>query len=196
MPMRVRRVFHLPEALFALLAVSAHAEVLIERTILPFEVAPSSFAIGLPGGVNFCFDPVRGGVCYAWTGGFIDLTNVRPGVGGKHIRPVKLLGPVVYREEGNSPLRRGDPARPPVVEFKGYTLHHDFVEFRYTVDGFLLQEEIRAGPGGTGLVRRFRIEGATDAKWWYVIDGKPARPLLAGPDGKLTLDISFQSPAP
>ncbi|MSU65840.1 MAG: hypothetical protein EXS38_07015 [Opitutus sp.] len=194
--MRVSRALPLIVALFAVLAPSASAEVLIERTILPFDVAPSSFAIGLPGGVNFCFDPVRGGVCYAWTGGFIDLTNVRPGFGGKHISPVKLLGPVVYREDGNAPLRRGDPARPPVVEFKGYTLHGDAVEFRYTVDGFLLQEEIRARPGGGGLVRRFRIEGATDAKWWYVTDGKPARPLTAGPDGKLTLEISFQSPAP
>ncbi len=194
-PMKISRALPLARVLLALFAVAARAEVLIERTVLPFDVSPSSFAIGLPGGVNFCFDPVRGGVCYAWTGGFIDLTTVRPGVGGKHISPVKLLGPVVYREEGNAPLRRGDPTRPPVVEFKGYTLHDDAVEFRYTVDGFLLQEEIRARPGG-GLVRRFRVAGGTDAKWWYVTDGQPARPLAVGADGQLTLEIPFQSPAP
>jgi hypothetical protein len=61
---------------------------------MPLDASPSSFAIGLPGGVNFCFDPVRGGVSYAWKGGFVDLAPARPGP-GKFINPVKLLAPVV-----------------------------------------------------------------------------------------------------
>ena len=48
--------------------VISRAEVQIERTHMP-EAHASSFAFGLPGGVNFCYDPVRGGVNYAWTGG-------------------------------------------------------------------------------------------------------------------------------
>jgi hypothetical protein len=181
--------------LLIFLAATMRAEVLIERTYMPFDVAPSSFAIGLPGGVNFCFDPVRGGLSYAWSGEFLDITSVRPGVGGKHITAVKLLGPVVYREEGTLPLRRGDPGRVPAYEFKGYTLHDDFVEFRYTLDGVLVREEVRARPGGGGLVRRFRADGATDAKWWYVTDGKPAT-ALATIDGQLTLEIPFHSSTP
>src|SRR4051812_47362819 len=112
----------------ALMAQPASAEVQIERTVMPFDASPSSFAIGLPSGVNFCFDHVRGGINYAWTGNFIDITNVRPGLGGKHIAPVKLLGDVFYRDDGNSPLRRGDPAHAPTFEFKGYTLAADAVE--------------------------------------------------------------------
>lgn len=53
----------------------------IQRIFLPNGASPSSFAVGLPGGVNFCFDPVRGAVSYVWIGGFLDLTPARPGIG-------------------------------------------------------------------------------------------------------------------
>ena len=157
-------------------AAFARAEVQIERIAMPFDAGPSSFAIGLPGGVNFCFDPVRGGVSYVWTGGFLDLTPARPGP-GKFIAPVKLLGPVAYQETGAAPLRRGDPTRPPVVEFTGYTLRADAVEFRYTVDGVPVREEIRARADGAALVRRITLAGAGDAKWWHVVEGRPPMEL-------------------
>jgi hypothetical protein len=176
------------------LAAPARAEVQIERTFLPFDVAPSSFAIGLPSGVNFCYDPVRAGVCYAWTGGFLDIKPVRPGVSGKFLSPAGLLGPVVYRENGPTPLRRGDPAHVPVCEFKGYTLRDDSVEFRYTLDGVLVREDIRAANGG--LVRRFRIDGATDAKWWYAVDGQPASALNRTSDGQFELEVKFGGTKP
>src|SRR5687767_10599532 len=140
--------FTLALGLFAPFALGA--EVLVERIFMPLDASPSSFAVALPGGVNFCFDPVRGGVSYAWKGGFIDVTPARPGT-GKFISPVKLLGPVVYQETGAAPLRRGDPARVPVVEFNGYTLRDDAIEFRYAVDGVLVREEIRANANRDAL---------------------------------------------
>lgn len=170
-------------------AASLRAEVQIERLFLP-DAAPSSFAIGLPGGVNFCFDPVRGAVSYAWTGGFLDLSPARPGP-GKFIHAAKLLGPVVYQETGVAPLRRGDPARAPVVEFTGYTLRADAVEFRYTVDGLAVREEIRAAPGGAGLTRRFTIAGGSDAKWWHVVDGRPPAELKREAAGTFVLELPF-----
>ena len=159
------------------LAFTLHAEVQIERIFMPLDAAPSSFAIGLPGGVSFCFDPVRGGVSYAWKGGFVDISPARPGAAGKFIQAVKLAGPVAYQESGVAPLRRGDPARPPVVEFTGYTLRDDAVEFRYTVDGTPVREEVRASRDGSALVCRFQIEGGADAKWWHVVNGRPASEL-------------------
>lgn len=180
--------------LLALGAV-AHAEVQIERTYLPFDASPSSFAIGLPGGVNFCFDAVRGGVSYAWSGGFIDLTNVRPGM-GKKISPAALLGPVVYRESGPAPLRRGDPARAPIVEFKGYTLRDAAVEFRYTVDGLLVREEIKARADGGGLMRTFRVENSVGEKWWYAPAGQPPSNLTPESSGSFTLATPFGKAAP
>jgi hypothetical protein len=171
-----------------LLSSLARAEVQVERGFLP-DAGPSSFAIALPGGVNFCFDPVRGGVSYAWTGKFLDLAPMRPGT-GKFIKPANLLGPVVYREAGAVPLRRGDPNRVPAFEFAGYSLRDDAVEFRYMIDGVLVRDEIRARPGG-GLERRFHFEGGADAKWWHVVDGKPAAELRRESSGTFVLEIPF-----
>ncbi len=174
----------------AALPPAARAEVQIERTFLPHDASPSSFAIGLPGGVNFCFDPVRGAVSYAWTGGFLDLAQTRPGP-GKFIHPAKLPGPIVYQETGVAPLRRGDPARAPVVEFTGYTLRADAIEFRYTVDGVPVREDVRASAGGAGLTRRFTIAGGSDATWWHVVDGRPPTELKRESGGTFVLELPF-----
>ena len=168
-------------------SVMARAEIQIERTFLP-DAGPSSFAIGLPGGVNFVFDPVRCGVSYAWPGDFIDLTPARPGP-GKFIKPAKPLGPLLYREAGNAPLRRGDPSKTPDVQFAGYSVRDDAIEFRYTIDGTLVKEEIRARQGG-GLTRRFTIPAASDAKWWHVVDGQPAAELKRQGD-HFVLEVPF-----
>lgn len=168
------------------LAITTRAEVQLERGYLP-DAAPSSFAVGLPGGTSFCYDPVRCGVSYVWTGDFLDLSAMRPGP-MKFIKPAKPLGPIGYRETGAAPLRRGDPSRTPVVEFAGYGLKNDAIEFRYTIDGTLVREEIRARASG-GLVRRFTIEAGGDAKWWHVIDGQPAAELKREGGGSFVLDI-------
>ena len=183
---------HRPPLQFAaalLLMLPLRAEVQIERIYLP-DAAPSSFAIGLPGGVNFCFDPVRCAVNYAWPGDFLDITPARPGP-GKFIKPAKPLGPLLYRESGVAPLRRGDPNRAPAVEFTGYTLRGDAVEFRYTIDGLAVREEIRARPGGDGLTRRFHLEGGSDARWWHVTDGRPPAELKREAGGALVHDVEF-----
>ncbi len=179
----------------ALSAARARAEVQIERIFLPHGASPSSFAIGLPGGINFCFDPVRGAVSYVWTGGFLDLTPARPGA-GKFIAATKLLGPLAYQETGFAPLRRGDPARVPVVELTGYTLRDATVEFRYTVDGTPVREEISARPDGSALVRRFHLAAGADAKWWHVVDGKPAAELRREPGGTFVLELPLAKSTP
>lgn len=176
------------------LAAAAHAEVQIERLFLP-DASPSSFAIGLPGGINFCFDPVRGAVSYVWTGGFLDVSGTRPGA-GKFINPAKLLGPVVYRESGDAPLRRGDPGRTPIVELTGYVLRADAIEFRYTVDGTPVREEIRARSDGAALVRRIHVSTGTDAKWWHAVAGQPPRELRRESGGAFVLELPLAPPAP
>ena len=164
-------------------------EVLIERVMLP-DARAGCFAFGLPGGVNVCYDPTRGGLNYAWTGGFIDLTEVRPV--NKLIKAATLLGPVVYRETGTSPLRRGDASRAPDVVFKGYTLRPASVELRYTVDGAPVAETISALPNAAGLRRTFRFDRAgADAPWSYVVEGRPALTLTKDATGSLILDVPF-----
>jgi hypothetical protein len=169
-------------------------EVLIERTMLP-DAHASSFAFGLPGGFSFCYDPIRGGLNYAWTGGFLDVTPVRPV--NKLIKPAALVGTVVYRETGPAPLRRGDPTREPTIVFKGYTLRPASVELRYTVDGAAVSEDIRVRPDRAGLTRTFRFDAsAADATWFHVVTGRPATALTPAGGGVLTLDVPFAAPAP
>lgn len=181
-------VFLGPFGLFA----TARAEVQIDRIFMPHQASPSSFAIGLPGGVNFCWDPLRGAVSYVWKGGFIDATPARPGV-GKFIEAVKLLGPLVYQEAGAVPLRRNDPAREPTVEFTGYTLKADAIEFRYTVNGLPVREEIRARADGSALIRRLEIEGGSDSRWWHVVTGRPATELKRDPAGAFVLELPLSA---
>jgi hypothetical protein len=153
-------------ATFFATALSTSGEVLVARTVLP-DAAPSSFAVGLPGGLSFCFDPTRGGLRYIWSGGFADLTPARPEV-GKFIKPITLLGDLVYRESGEAPLRRGDSKRLPIVLFKGYRLEDAAIEFRYTVDGVMVRERIHARPDGSALIRQFKVDdGAAETNWWY-----------------------------
>lgn len=167
---------------------TARAEVQIDRIFMPHHASPSSFAIGLPGGINFCWDPLRGAVSYVWKGGFIDATPARPGV-GKFTEAVKLLGPIVYQEAGAVPLRRDDPAREPTVEFTGYNLKADAIEFRYTVNGLPVREEIRARADGSALLRRLQIEGGTDGRWWHVVTGRPAAELKRDTSGAFVLEL-------
>jgi hypothetical protein len=193
---RVDRLVRSAVVVAVLLSITAlRAEVLVERVFMPLDAAPSSFAIGLPGGVNFCFDPVRGGLSYAWKGGFVDLSPARPGP-GKFINAVKLLGSVVYRETGLAPLRRGDPTRVPTVAFTGYNLRNDAVEFRYTIDGSPIREEIRANRDGTALIRRFHVADGSDARWWHVIDGKPASELKREANGTFILEVPLEKASP
>lgn len=175
-------------ALALLAAAPVSAEVQVDRIFLPHEASPSSFAVGLPGGLSFCFDPLRGAVSYVWRGGFIDPTPSRPGT-GKFFEAATLLGPVVYRESGPAPLRPGDPARAPAVELTGYTIGADAIEFRYTVDGRPVREEIRARPDGRALVRRLRLPEGSRERWWRVVAGREPEALAPGPDGWLVIEL-------
>lgn len=177
--------------LLARLVPALRAEVRVERVLLPEGATPGSFAVALPGGVNFCYDPARGGLSYVWTGGFLDLAPARPGP-GKFIAAARLLGPVVHREDGPAPLRRGRPETAPALVFTGYTLRPAAIEFRYTLDGVPVREELSARPDGRGLVRRFLPAAGGDARWWHVTEGRPPAALGRDAAGALILEVSWE----
>jgi len=169
--------------LLTLLFPTLRAEVRVERVLLPEGATPGSFAVALPGGVNFCYDPA--------TGGFLDLAPARPGP-GKFIAAARLLGPVVHREDGPAPLRRGRPETAPALVLTGYTLRPAAIEFRYTLDGVPVREELSARPDGRGLVRRFQPAAGGDARWWHVIEGRPPAALGRDAAGALILEVSWE----
>jgi hypothetical protein len=187
--------------------LSGADSLLIERTLMP-DAAPSSFAVGFPNGVNFCYDVVRGGLSYIWRGDFVDVSNVRPNA-GKSITPVKLLGNVVYREEGFFPLRLGDPQNGVEFVFKGYHLAGNAIEFRYEINRHRVREEVTALPDGSGLLRRFRIQAAVEGEtWWYIPGSRSGGKLAAAnavPDAggfrfdaarEFTLEVHFAKASP
>jgi hypothetical protein len=49
---------------------------------------------------------------------------------------------------------------------------------------------------GRALTRRFHIPGAADAKWWHVVDGKPASELKRESGDALVIELPLEKPAP
>lgn len=186
-------------------APAAPDSVLVYRTMLP-DCGPSSFAVALGPQLGFSYDPGRGGVNYVWQGGFVDLD---PTWKAKINRPAEVKGTIVYREQARFPLRLAPGAGEPAYVFKGYVLLPDAVEFHYLLDGIPVREEIRAAPGGRGLVRTFRTDTAV-AGWTYAAEPQPgaklssreggwneARTALAAGGGReFTLQLDFDTRQP
>lgn len=152
--------------------------VLVYRTMLP-DCGPSSFAVALGPQLGFSYDPGRGGVNYVWQGAFVDL---EPTWKAKINRPAEVTGTIVYREQARFPLRLAPGAGEPAYVFKGYVLRPDAVEFHYLLDGVPVREEIRAAPGGRGLVRTFRTDTAI-AGWTYLAEPQPGAKLSSREGG-------------
>jgi acetyl esterase len=141
--------------------------VTVHRTMMP-DSGPSSFAVGFAPGLGLSYDPGRGGVNYIWRGDFADLG---PTWQGKINRPAEIKGEIAYRESVRFPLRIDAPDREPRLEFRGYSLLDDGVEFRYLVDGVLVREELQASSDGSVLTRTFRLGGPISR--WYWLEPQP-----------------------
>lgn len=147
------------------------------RTMMP-DSGPSSLAVGLPGGIGFCYDPGRGSINYIWRGEFVDL---EPTWKSKINQPASIRGDILYRETARYPLRLNSADREPVYRFKGYRLLEDAIEISYTLDGAPVREEIRATADGSGLLRHFRLSEACE-HWWFISEAQAAS-KLASPEG-------------
>ncbi len=143
-------------------------EPVVVRWDMP-EATPAAIAVGLPGGVSYCFDAGESRLRYAWRGGFVDLSGTlhRKTEPNRLTPTARLIGEVFFRSE-DFPLRLGSPERIPQRRFRGYRLAGGLVEFHYQVEGTEVYEQI--APAGTGIARRFRI-GRVDQPMWFV-DGK------------------------
>ncbi len=152
----------------------------LQRTWMP-DVHPSSFAVGFPCGLNFCFDPVTNLVVYAWDGDYVDRW---PTVSGKFPRNAKVQGRIFFTHtEGNgfqSEPRASDGAN----RFLGYRLVEGTPEFSYEVDGIRVRERIVPRDDRSALVRHVNVEGG-DAPFYFRPDDPEQVTLLSG-DGAWT----------
>ena len=122
------------------------------------EATPAAIAVGLPGGISYCFDAGESRLRYAWRGGFVDLTRTLLTKKNRETNlteTAQITGDIFFRE-GRYPLRVGEEDRIPQRRFLGYRLVESVPEFHYMVDGVSVHERIT--PVANGIVRRFRLE--------------------------------------
>jgi azurin len=132
------------------------------RVLMP-DASPAAIAVALPNQLSYCWDA---GVCrlrYVWYGPFLDLQDYWTVKGELY---AKILGEIIYRDEGAYPLLVGVDAVIPEVQFKGYRLVNNYPEFQYVVSGMDVFEKIMTLKDGSGLTRQFQIVGATEVIWF------------------------------
>ena len=119
-----------------------------------------SILVGLPGGINYCFDAETCCVRFGWFGMFLDVGpdwGNHPGHrGGK---PVKTLGERFKVGAMDLPVRIGGPDLTPQVEFKGYEWDGEQVPvMRFLVNGAPVRQTVRPAPKGIGLQYDFEFD--------------------------------------
>ncbi len=132
----------------------------VYRTLMP-ESGPASLAIGLGREVWLCFDPQRGGVNYAWSGG-LDLS---PTVAQKINQPAAVEGRLYFGDAAAHPWRVGNREEASPLRFRGYRFHEDGVTLRYQVGALAIEERLTAFPEGDGFTRRFEFAGPATPLW-------------------------------
>ncbi len=162
---------------------SADAAIVGEATPVPRERAivirwdmpeatPASIAVGLPGGVSYCFDAGESRLRYAWQGGFVDMTRTllsKKNPGTNLTETAEIVGEIFFRE-GPFPIRVSDRNRIPQRRFRGYRLVDSVPEFHYQVDGVDVFERIDRVDGG--LIRQFRISNVDRPMWFVPAEAK------------------------
>ncbi len=137
------------------------------------EATPAAIAVGLPGGISFCFDAGESRLRYAWRGGFVDMTGTlfeKRDRETRLTRTADILGEIFYRA-GEFPFRVGDTKYLPRRRFRGYRLIDGYPEFHYQVEGVNVYERITATESKSGIVRSFRIENVDQPMWLLITPG-------------------------
>jgi azurin len=138
---------------------------IVHRTFMP-DSTPAGIAVSLPGGHSYCWDAGECRLRYAWRGGFIK----KNGSFGRW-RTLPTIEGLVYHLEESLPFREKgtDSSKgPATVRFEGYRMIDGIPEFRYRVGNLKVNEYLAKLPGKSGLIRRFKIEGATNGIVWEV----------------------------
>ena len=119
--------------------------------------SPAAVAVALPGEVSYCWDAGTSYLRFAWTGGFLDNSDLWKGKGDAE---AKVVGDIFFRSTSGFPFRIGDKD-PEKVAYKGYRLINRYPEFHYRIDGTDVYELIRPKSDSSGLERSFRIPEAS-----------------------------------
>ena len=172
---------------------------IVVRWYMP-EATPAAIAVGLPGGVSYCFDAGESRLRYAWLGGFLDTTGTlteKRDPATQRTRTPDLIGDIFYRTV-ESPLRVGSLESLPATRFRGYRLVEGHPEFHYEIGGVEVYERITANETKDGIRREFHLP-RVDQPTWLLLEEDEALTITSSienkADGRLTIptgrDIRF-----
>ena len=166
---------------------------IVVRWYMP-EATPAAIAVGLPGGVSYCFDAGESRLRYAWLGGFLDTTGTlteKRDPATQRTRTPDLIGDIFYRTVEH-PLRVGSPERLPATRFRGYRLVDGHPEFHYEIGGVEVHERITATDKKDGIQREFRLP-QVDQPTWLLLEEDEAVTITSSIenaiDGRLTIPV-------
>lgn len=120
----------------------------VQRGVVASEAR--SLSVGMPGGFNFTFDPVRCRIDTVWFGDFLDYRAEATGRGGGKLQ---ILGVTQTVGTDRLPIRVGDAEREPKnIEFTGYKIDPTtgIPTFVFRIDGVEIEQRVLSF--GTDLV--------------------------------------------
>ena len=140
----------------------------IVRSYMP-EATPAAIAVGMPGGISYCFDAGLCRLLYAWQGGFLNLEGtLQKKVGADGYTPTAQIEGTRFFRSTRFPFQASSPDRQPQIRFRGYQWKDGSPEFHYQVGGARVYEHILPiKEEAAGFRWRFRIE-RVDTPLWFV----------------------------
>lgn len=127
--------------------------------------SPAAIAVSLTGDLSYCWDAGTCKLRFAWSGRFLDNSELWKGKGDVL---AKVVGTIFFRDKTEFPLSIGDSERIKDVDYKGYSLINRYPEFHYTLNGLDVYELILPKADGTGLIRSFRIPDVKSTVWFNI----------------------------
>jgi len=143
---KLRLIMQLTCSALAVVASAADFDITVaDRAIVQRCVTSNearNIAVGMPGGFNFTFDPVRCRLDTIWFGGFLDYRGEATGRGGGTLQ---ILGVKQLVGTEELPLRIGDAEREPkTIQFEGYRKEPatGIPTFLFRVDGVAIEQRV------------------------------------------------------
>lgn len=125
--------------------------------------SPAAIAVSLTKDLSYCWDAGTCRLRFAWTGGFLDNSELWKGKGDVS---AKVLGEIFFRDQTKFPLYLKVRSKIPEYDYKGYSLINRYPEFHYILNGIDVYELILPKADGSGLIRKFRIPGIKNTIWF------------------------------
>ncbi|MDO8991674.1 MAG: plastocyanin/azurin family copper-binding protein [Daejeonella sp.] len=128
-----------------------------------YGASPAAIAVSLPGDLSYCWDAGTCKLRFAWSGGFLDNSELWKGKGDVL---AKVVGNVFFRDKTQFPFSFSADNKVPKLDYKGYKLINRYPEFHYTLNGIDVYELILPKADGKGLNRTFRIPNVKSTVWF------------------------------